>query len=199
MSADLPKLDRVRKIGSERFRSGGSAADFDLLDFWRWSTSDLVNNTTRGVLAEYIVARAVGASTAEVRDPWAAFDLETPDGIKIEVKSAGYVQSWAQSRLSAISFGTSESRAWDPDSGRFSTASRRQADIYVFALLAHRIKSTIDPMDLDQWAFYVLPTAVLDAREGGRKSITLRALTRLASPVAFDGVAAAVRQAYARI
>ena len=39
--------------------------------------SDLISNTIRGVLAEYIVARAVGASTIGVRDPWAAFDLET--------------------------------------------------------------------------------------------------------------------------
>ena len=30
----LPKLDVVRKIGSEHFHSGGLATDFDLLDFW---------------------------------------------------------------------------------------------------------------------------------------------------------------------
>ena len=60
----------------------------------RWANSDLVSNVTRGVLAEYIVAHAVGVSTAIVRDEWAAYDLETPDGIKLEVMPAAYIQSW---------------------------------------------------------------------------------------------------------
>ena len=58
MSDPLEKLDIVNKDGSERFRAGGSTLDLSLLDYWRWSTSDLVGNTARGVLAEYIVARA---------------------------------------------------------------------------------------------------------------------------------------------
>ena len=199
MTETMPQLDVVKKTGFERFHNGGSAADSDLLDFWRWSSSDLVSNVTRGVLAEYIVARAVGVSTAKVRDPWAAFDLETPDGIKIEVKSSGFVQSWRQSRPSSISFGTSKSRAWDPESGHYSPESILQADIYVFALLAHRVKSTIDPLDLDQWKFYVLSAAVLDGRKGSPSSITLHALAKLASPVTFDKLAADVRRVYAQI
>jgi len=39
---------------------------------------------TRGVLAEFIVARAVGVETAGVREEWAAYDLQTPDGVMIE-------------------------------------------------------------------------------------------------------------------
>ena len=192
----LPKLGVVRKTGSEHFHSGGLATDFDLLDFWQWSASDLVNNTNRGVLAEYIVACAVGASIAKVRDAWAAFDLETPDRIKIEVKSSSYVQSWAQSRFSSIHFRISPTRAWDPESGSFSDESKLQADIYVFALLAHRIKSTIDPMNLDQWAFYVLSAVELDTHLGGQKTITLSELNQLASPVHFRGLEAAVSQVY---
>ena len=184
--------------GSEPFHSSGLAADFDLQDFWQWSTSDLVNNVTRGVLAEYIVARAVRASTATVRDVWAAFDLETPDGIRIEVKSSSYVQSWSQSRFSSISFGISPTRAWDAESGSFGNESKRQADLYVFALLAHRIKSTVDPMNLDQWGFYVLSAAELDTRLGSQKTITLSELTKLVSPVPFQGLETAVLQTYER-
>ena len=61
--------------------------------------SDIIGNTKRGALAEFIVAQAVG-STAEVRDAWAAYGLETPAGIRVEVKSSGYSQSWYQKRLS---------------------------------------------------------------------------------------------------
>jgi hypothetical protein len=31
--------------------------------------------------------------------------------------------------------------------------AKRQADVYVFALLAHEDRTTIDPLDLDQWKF----------------------------------------------
>ena len=100
MTDALSKLDIVKKDGSECFRARDSDLDFSVLDYWRWSTSDLVGNTARGVLAEYIVARALKIPTGEeIRDGWAPFDLETPDGIKIEVKSAAYVQSWAVSLL----------------------------------------------------------------------------------------------------
>ena len=45
----------------------------DELDFWRWGTSDLITNTTRGVLVEYIVARALGTCTQGVRGAWRVF------------------------------------------------------------------------------------------------------------------------------
>jgi hypothetical protein len=55
----LGRLQVQRKSGGERFRANGTDIGPDLLDFWRWSASDLVNNTMRGVLAEYLVARAL--------------------------------------------------------------------------------------------------------------------------------------------
>ena len=157
--------------------------------------SDLVNNTTRGVLAEYIVSQAVGASTVETREVWAAFDLITPEGIKIEVKSSSYLQSWSQSGLSSISFGISPSRAWDAESNTFSNESKRQADVYVFALLAHQDKSTINPLNLDQWAFFVLATAKLDTHFELQKTITLSGLEAHASPIEFEKLKSAVLQA----
>lgn len=189
------KLNAVRKSGSERFRSGGSDADFDLLEFWQWSMSGLVDNTTRGALAEFIVARAIDASTTGVRDPWATFDLKTPEGIKIEVKSSSYVQSWTQSGPSRISFGIAPSYAWNAEIGDYEGKPKRHADVYVFALLAHRDQSEIDPMNLDQWEFYVLPTAKLDKHFENQKTVTLGKLKELVSPVNFDELRAAVSQA----
>jgi hypothetical protein len=136
---------------------------FDVLDFWRWSASDLVSNTTRGLLAEFIVARALGLTENRVRDGWAAFDLQTESGLRIEVKSAACVQTWNQKELSAIRFCVPETRAWDGETGLLSKESRRQADVYVFALLHHRDKRTIDPLNLEQWRFYVIPTTALPA------------------------------------
>jgi hypothetical protein len=178
---DLHRLTITRKEGKEHFHVNGNALGFDLLSFWQWSASDLISNTARGVVAEYIVARSLGLAESAVRDGWAAFDLETLSGIKIEVKSAAYIQSWHQKQLSSIVFVTSTTQAWNADTNMQSLESKRQADVYVFALLAHTDKATIDPLNLDQWRFYVLPTTVLDRRKRSQHSITLKSLEGLCS------------------
>ena len=33
--------------------------NYKVIDFWKWSVSDLVSNATRGRLAEFIVAKAL--------------------------------------------------------------------------------------------------------------------------------------------
>jgi hypothetical protein len=101
-SPDRPPRRATRKSGNEPFRSS-HAASFTLLDYWRWAASELLGNTERGRLAEFIVAKAVG-STAEVRREWDPFDGVTPEGITIEVKAGAYVQAWAQARPSPIIF-----------------------------------------------------------------------------------------------
>lgn len=196
MTDPIPQLTITKKTGRESFCAGGVPRDFDVLAFWQWATSDLVSNATRGILAEYIVAQAVGASTTGVRDEWAAYDLETPDGITIEVKSAAYLQSWWQRRFSPISFSIKKTRAWSDETG-YSGEPLRKADVYVFALLAHKDHHTIDPLNLDQWTFYVFSTAQLEERTGNQSTLSLTALTKLAAPVAFDDLRAAVSTAQA--
>ncbi len=179
MSEDLERLTVERKTGQELFHAQGQELGFDLASFWQWVASDLVSNATRGRLAEYIVARALGLAATDVREEWAAFDLQTPSGIKIEVKSAAYVQSWHQTKLSSIMFTVRKTRAWDAATNRQSHESRRQADIYVFALLSHTDKRTIDPLNVNQWQFYLVPTSKLDERMRSQHSITLKSLEQL--------------------
>lgn len=199
MSKNLSRLTIKRKTGQEPFKAAGKVLDFTLSDFWRWSVSDLVSNATRGRLAEFIVARALSASTDEVRDEWQAYDLLTPDGVKIEVKSAAYLQSWHQKEPSKIVFQTPKTRAWDPNTNIQGKESKRQAEVYVFALLAHKDKATIDPLNLDQWRFYVLPTSALDARKRSQHSITLKSLEDLAgSSIGYDRLCDTVKEAVRR-
>jgi hypothetical protein len=180
MSEGLGRLEGERKTGEEPFRIGDKDLGFDLLSFWRWMASDLVSNATRGRLAEYIVARALGLAEKDVRDEWAAFDLKTKSNLKIEVKSAAYVQSWHQTELSKITFLVPATRAWDANTNKQSMVAQRQAEIYRFALLAHRDKATIKPLDVNQWEFYVLPTTALNKRTRSQHSITLKSLKTLA-------------------
>lgn len=188
---DGTTLKATRKTGHEKFHVGTLECEFDLLDFWRWSVSDLVSNTWRGVVAEYIVARSLGVAEG-VRNDWAPFDLETHDGVKVEVKSAAHVQSWKQEKHSTIQFGVGKGRAWDAETNRLGEEVRRHADVYVFALLHHKDRQSIDPMDLAQWEFYVVPTKALNERERSQHSITLPSLLKLAKAVAFEDLREAV-------
>jgi hypothetical protein len=85
MSNKLSRPHPVRRLGNEPLHSNGRPLGLTLLDFWRWSSSDLVSNARRGVLAEFIVASALGITLNDVRDEWGAFDLTTPEGITVEV------------------------------------------------------------------------------------------------------------------
>lgn len=196
MTTPLPRLAAVRRSGSEPVHAGGHPVGGTLLDFWQWSASDLVSNATRGRLAEYLVHRAVGSPEQSVRDEWDAFDLTTPDGIRVEVKSAAYLQSWHQERLSSILFRTPKTRAWSADTNRQEAEARRQAQVYVFALLHHTDKPSVDPLNVRQWTFYVLPTRVLDVRTRSQDSITLASLQALCGrATSFEDLAQAIRQA----
>jgi len=189
----LNRLKVTPKSGNEAFHADGTAAGFDLLEFWRLSGSDLVGNATRGLLAEFLVAKALGIPTSGVRAEWVAFDLETPDGLKIEVKSAAYLQSWAQSRPSSIQFSVRPARSWDPETNEVAGAPTRVADLYVFALLAHRDKASLDPLNLDQWRFYVLPTSRLNEHAPSQRTLSLGRLELLAgTAVSFGQLRSAV-------
>jgi len=198
MTGALSRKKVERQTGAERLHDRGKDLGTDLLNFWQWSVSDLVSNLTRGRLAEFIVARALGVSTDGVRDEWAPFDLTTPTGIKIEVKSAAYLQSWHQARMSPINFVIPKTLAWDADTNLQSAEPKRQADLYVFAPLSHTDKATIDPLDVDHWVFYVLPTSELNARARSQHSITLKSLEGLCQGSAtFASLPAAVANAQA--
>ena len=67
--------------------------DATVVDFWRWAFSDLRDNTARGVLAEFLVASALGRTDTR-RKGWDNFDVQTATGVRVEVKASGYLQSW---------------------------------------------------------------------------------------------------------
>ena len=180
IDSGFPKLDVKLKTGNEVFEFNGQPLQLSLIDFWRWSASDLVSNAARGILAEYIVASALGlADGGKIRSEWDAYDLLTSDGIKIEVKSAAYLQSWYHKKLSAISFGIRPTTGWNDETNERSNELKRQSDVYVFCVLHHQDKVTLDPLNLDQWTFYILPSAILNEKCPTQKSIRLESLLKL--------------------
>jgi hypothetical protein len=151
--------------------------DKKLLDFWRWGFSDVLNNTTRGIFAEHLVATALGIATSPriTVDP---YDL-TYNGLTIEVKSCAYIQSWKQRRPSKVSFDIAETRLYDYEKGTYVGEKKRQADVYLFALLIHTDRETINPLDASQWMFYVMPTSLQDEKLGSQQKMSFSTLLKL--------------------
>ena len=167
-----------KKTGAEIFRGIKVRSGPKVLDFWQWGFSDLLTNTLRSVLAEFIVASALGIQDG-LRDPWLEYDLITDDGIKIEVKSAAYVQSWPQDKPSPISFSIAKAKRWAFRPTRLEGKLKRHADIYVFCLLEHKDRKSIDPLNIDQWKFFVLPTGAINKKLGGQKHLSIGRLLKL--------------------
>jgi hypothetical protein len=160
------------RSASEQFRLNGKSLPYDVGTFWRWAFSDLNSNTARGLVAEFIVAQALGCADV-CREEWYPCDLVMKSGMRIEVKSAAYRQTWAQRETSPIRFGIGPARAWNPETGKFADTFERQSDVYIFCVLENQTPSPNDPLDLDRWSFYLLSTAELNRKCPAQRSISL--------------------------
>lgn len=168
----------TRKTGEETFVSKRELKKISLVEFWQWSTSDLLTNTTRGILAEYIVATDLGIDKT-LQNDWESYDLTSKNGLKIEVKSSAYIQTWYQTKLSKITYNIRPSTKYNPKTKRFEGKPQRHSDYYIFCLLNHKNQETINPLNLDQWTFYILSTRILDEKLPNQKTITLSSLLKL--------------------
>lgn len=199
----MKRQNQGMKSGGESFHTASKPSGFALLDYWRWAESDLLNNTRRAIVAEYLIARAVGAAD-KPRVEWAAVDVVTPNGVLIEVKSSAYIQSWKQHAPSAVSFDIApRGSSWDPATNKTVTHDppRRLAEVYVFCVLGDESGATPDPLDLADWRFYVVATSLLDRERPTGKTIgigPLAAMVRRATgsgAVRYDGLQEAIQRA----
>lgn len=172
-SDDIPRL-----CGDEPFKTGGNPGQSlkfgTVRDFWSWSSSELSDNTLRGVLGEYYVALALSPDDPfELRmKAWSSWDLQTPGGLRIEVKTSGRRQSWDKNpgrrrkKRSPYSpkWGVSKSKVYCEDHDEYSKSKCRPAHLYVLCMHTQTDVDKIDARDLTQWKFYVLATKVLNEK-----------------------------------
>lgn len=169
--------------------------DATVVDFWRFAMPDLRMNNTRGLFAEFLVHQAIGSH--EPRVEWASHDVETDDGLRIEVKAGAYLQAWEQRTPSQIRFSGLRARTWSSDDG-YSEAKSYNADVYVFAVQTARKHAVYNPLDMAQWEFYVLPRPVVATL--GADSLSLGAVHAAAgSPVSFATLNDCIRSADPRL
>jgi len=161
--------------GLEPFTFHGNETGITLNDFWSWAFSDLLNNTLRGVMAEFLVSSTLPSDKCRI--DWTPYDLISPTGRRIEVKSAAYLQAWEQEHFSKILFDISPRRSWSPETG-YSAESKRHSDLYVFCVYTALSRDN-SILNLDLWDFYVLPTWLLDEYRPTQKTISLDSLIAL--------------------
>lgn len=163
--------------------------------YWQWAHSDLLSNAERGVVAEYLVGTATD-SLGEQRTEWDAWDLTTPEGIRVEVKSSGYVQSWKQEKLSDIRFSVREAKGWMAETNTYTTDRARSADVYVFCIHKEIDKALADPLKVNQWDFIVFPVNLLNQKLGSQKTVGLSTLLGIGGElISYDSLSEAIRAA----
>jgi hypothetical protein len=136
--------------GSETF----AGTDATVQDFWRFAMGDLRMNNTRGYLAEFLVAQAVGLCDVR-RVEWDAYDLLLDSSIRIEVKSSAYLQAWEQRTLSRIQFTGLRGTRYHPRHGDDPAGRQLNAHVYVFCVQTAREHDSYEPLNVGQWQFYV--------------------------------------------
>jgi len=148
----------------------------------------LVVNYLRSMLVEAMIAEALPSKWRWVSADWAAWDFETSDKLTtLEVKQSAARQSWPGPASKASFDIASRTGHWVGN--KWTEGIRRYGDIYVFA--HHPIDAShADHRDPHQWLFYVVAEAKLPPSP--RKTISLSAVRRLATPVGFAEVAAQV-------
>lgn len=182
--------------GNEEFTLHSASSGISVKDFWSWAYSDLIDNTQRGVMAEFLVYSSLKSEHPrfpQMRENWLLFDATSPSGRRIEVKSAAYIQAWTPENIFAqVRFDIGKKLAWDNATASFASEAKRNCDLYVFCLFTAMTKD-VSLLNLDYWDFYVLPTSVLNEKLPNQKSVAFSALQKL-TPVKTDyaGLGAAI-------
>lgn len=185
-------MDMKHKVmdGSEPFEFRGAPLPSSVKDFWAWSMSRLIADGPRGDLAEFIVNTALGMDMTEPKRGWGECDIVYPHGgkpVRIEVKCSTLLQAWERPSPPKPVFSIAKTLNCDIEDtgdgyryiGRDGSPPKRRSDIYVFCVFAEEDRSRANPMVLDQWRFYVVPTAAIDEQLGDQRKISLLGLSRI--------------------
>lgn len=177
MSNELDEMPLELLSGQEPVAANAGRA-MQLVDYWQWSGSGLMDNTQRGVLAEFLVAVALGVHRTP-RTEWGNYDLQADlDGscIKIEVKSSAERQSWRGKPRGFHQFDIRKTE----DSWGVEPGVRRWADVYVFCILKNlHATSQLEALNVRNWEFLVLATDEIDRQRSDQRSIRAGPLREL--------------------
>lgn len=169
----------------------------DKSEFLEWAHGQLLDNRNRGIVAEYIIAKALGLADTR-RVEWDDVDL-IYKGYSIEIKSAANLQSWEQTAPVNCKFNIPKKMAyWDETLGRRLPLDppRRMADLYILCHYKQIDRTQANPLRPDQWDFYVLASATIEEQFGDQKQVALTRIRQCCDPVDFDTLKGKITSLY---
>ena len=158
--------------GKEAFLFEGEAVGFNFLDFWKFHYSNIYDLQDK--IAEFIVSKALSVNEAQNDQYWTLWDVSYRNK-RIEVKETSYYHSFNQEgkvskqRVFGI---TKANGSYDPAKSGNSEFCR-QNDVYVFCLNTGDTRESSNPLNLNNWEFYIVPTVVINEKCGNNKTISL--------------------------
>lgn len=161
--------------GNERFTLNGVDLGLTVKDYWQFQFSNLIDNL--GFVAEFLVAKALAKDNPDNANGWTLFDAQYR-GKRIEVKSTSYWQSWKKSHA------ISEQRTFSikkthVEYQNSKSEKERQNDIYIFCLDKGKTEESANPLNLENWIFYIVPTSIINKLFGDQKTLSLKKLTQI--------------------
>lgn len=163
--------------GKEAFKYNRVELGFNVMDFWRFQFSNLIDNL--GFVAEFLIAQALRKDEPDNCNGWTVYDLGYR-GKRIEVKATSYWQSWKKSHIISEIRNFSIRKTY-VDYQNNKSEKARQNDIYIFCLDKGKTEETANPLNLENWDFYVVPTKYINDTFGEQKVISLKRLKELPS------------------
>lgn len=161
--------------GREQFTLDGNPVGFSVLDFWAFQHSNIWD--VQEEIAEFIVAKALGQDMPYNKNGWTLWDMNYR-GKRIEVKETSYYHSWrTDGKVSKQrTFGITKAYSRYKDN---TSEFKRQNDIYVFCLNTGETKEASNPLALENWRFWVVPTSTINRLCGDNKTISLGRVKRI--------------------
>ena len=155
-----------------------------MLDFWESKFSNIYN--MQDVIAEINVKKALGIDKAQNIDYWTLYDILYKN-FRIEIKETSYYHSWNENgKISKqIMFGITKANS-NYETVEMENKFERQNDIYVFCLNKGETKETSNPLNINNWEFYVIPTKVINEKCNNYKSIGLERVRKLTKAISYD-------------
>jgi hypothetical protein len=178
--------------GTERVGPGSA------LEFWQWAMGDLQMNTARGLLVEWLVAKALG-DPSPFRVEWGPYDVRAANGTKVEIKATGLLQGWAMKRHSTPEWtfsAVAANKVWSPEVGDdVQVDPQTRVHVWIFALHTATEQEHYAPLDVEPWEFRVMAHRRLLAT--GQKSARLSTLDKKwgLKAVGYEQLADAVSEA----
>lgn len=164
---NVKKYDAYYLSGEECFRYNDEETELKILDMWRWYFSDLFD--IKAVVAEYMVSKALGFTKPYNTGYWTAHRIEYRERI-IDLRAATYIRSMRYKRAEGNMVRHIDIRAKD-------------GDIYVFCINTGKTDIEADPLNLNNWRFYIIPVWYLENECEKNRSISLTKVQRLVKDV----------------